>query len=717
MKQVVQNLKNGRTEVVEVPWPAVARTELLIRTTRTLVSAGTERMLVDFGKANLLEKARQQPDKVKQVLEKARTDGVLPTISAVRNKLDQPLPLGYCNVGVVIEAGRDAVGFAAGDRVASNGKHAEIVSVPANLCAKVPANVADDDASFTVIGAIALEAIRLVQPTLGEAVVVTGLGLVGLMTVQLLKANGCRVLGIDHNAARLRLAAQLGAEVVNAGNGNDVVGAATAFSRGRGVDAVIIAAATDSNAPVEDAARMCRKRGRIVLVGVAGLELSRADFYSKELSFQVSCSYGPGRYDSSYEQKGFDYPVGYVRWTEQRNFEAVLDMMADRRLDVSPLISHKAPIANAEAAYELLSDRDALGILLEYPERDPAESANPRVSTVRLDRSTRSVSARSTSGSRAVVGFIGAGNYASAVLGPAFRDTGARLKTIVSQSGLTGFYVGTKLGFEQTTTDPLTIFDDPEVTTVVVATRHDSHAAYVIEGLQAGKHVFVEKPLATTLSQVDAIDHAVFEARGKYAPVLMAGFNRRFAPHIVRMKQLLTAVNEPIAITMTVNAGAVPADHWTQDVSIGGRIVGEACHFIDLLRFLAGSPIVDRDVASLATKSRLGPRDSASVTLRFENGSIGSLMYLANGHKSLSKERLEVFAAGRVLHLDNFRKLTGYGWPGFSSMRLLRQDKGQRDAARAFISAVTAGGQPPIPVPELLEVSRIAIDIAESMQT
>jgi threonine dehydrogenase-like Zn-dependent dehydrogenase len=371
MKQVLQSLKTGLTEVAEVPCPHVARGQLLVRSTCSLVSAGTERMLVDFGKASLIDKVRQQPDKVRMVIDKIRTDGLGPTIDAVRNKLDQPLPMGYCNVGRVVAVGAGVTGFEIGDRVASNGRHAEMVAVPVNLCARVPDAVSDEDAAFTVLGAIALQGIRLVQPTLGEAVVVTGLGLIGLVTVQLLRAHGCRVLGLDFDPTRLELARRFGAETVGLGAGADPVAAAQAFSRGRGVDAVLITASTRSSAPVHDAAQMCRKRGRIVLVGVTGLELSRADFFEKELSFQVSCSYGPGRYDPAYEEKGQDYPVGFVRWTEQRNFEAVLDMLAERRLELTSLVSHRFPIESAPAAYEVVGGSEpSLGIVLAYPTND-----------------------------------------------------------------------------------------------------------------------------------------------------------------------------------------------------------------------------------------------------------------------------------------------------------------------------------------------------------
>lgn len=702
MKQVLQSLKTGVTEVAEVPCPSTGHGQVLIRTTCSLVSSGTERMLVDFGKAGLLDKACQQPDKVRMVLDKVRTDGLLPTVAAVRNKLDQPLALGYCNVGVVLESGDTAGPFKVGDRVASNGKHAEAVSVPMNLCAKVPDGVSDDQAAFTVIGAIALQGIRLARPTLGEVVVVTGLGLIGLMAVQLLRANGCRVLGIDFDPRKVDLARQFGAEGVDLSAGEDPLVAVQLFSRGRGVDAVLVTAATKSSEPIHQAALMCRKRGRIILVGVTGLELSRADFYEKELSFQVSCSYGPGRYDLDYEEKGRDYPIGFVRWTEQRNFEAVLDMMAAGCLDVKPLISHRFSLDNAEQAYAVVGGGEpSLGILLEYPQPGGRSETKLLTRTVTLGREPSAIS------HQPVLGFIGSGSYATGVLIPAFKATGVRLKTVASGGGVSGLHAGRKFGFEATTTDTPSVLADAEVNAVVITTRHNSHARFVLAALRAGKHVFVEKPLCLTLDELKEIEdfYLKLKTENLKLPLLTVGFNRRFAPQVQKIKSLLGAVNGPKAFVMTVNAGAIPADHWTQDPEAGGgRIVGEACHFIDLLRFLAGAPIAEWRRMEMESCTR----DTVTLQLGFADGSMGTVHYLANGSKSFSKERLEVFAAGRVLQLDNFRRLTGFGWPGFSKMNLWWQDKGQNACAAAFIAAIRQGGPPPIPVEEIFEISRVS---------
>lgn len=705
MKQVLQNISNGETQLVDVPCPKASRGNVLIQTASTLVSAGTERMLIDFGKANWIDKARRQPDKVKMVLDKVKTDGLVPTIDTVRSKLDQPLPLGYCNVGTVIDTSDTE--FKIGERVVSNGHHAEVVRVPTNLCAKIPDAVDDESAAFTVLGAIALQGIRLVAPTLGETVVVTGLGLIGLLSVQILRANGCRVLGIDFDSSKCELARQFGAETVDLSQGEDPIGKAHAFSRGRGVDGVVITASTKSNEPVSQAATMCRQRGRIVLVGVVGLELSRADFFAKELTFQVSCSYGPGRYDSAYEDKGHDYPVGFVRWTEQRNFEAILDLMAAGQVDVKPLISHRFAIDAALEAYKQLDDKSSLGILLSYGADNQKDLQN---------RSVALNPAPHYEAKAAVCGFIGAGNYASRVLIPAFKEAGAKLDTLVTSGGVSAIHHGKKNAFITAATDVEALYENSAVNTVVIATQHNQHALQVCDSLNAGKHVFVEKPLALLESEIDAIEEA-YNAKGGSCR-LMIGYNRRFAPHVVKMKELLRPVSSPKVFIMTMNAGNIPADHWTQDpLAGGGRIIGEACHYIDLMRHLAGSPITGFTATMMGQAPGVDIRDDkASITLTFEDGSFGTIHYLANGGKAFPKERIEVFANDAVLQLDNFRKLTGFGWRGFKQDKLLTQNKGQKACAKAFVRAIKTGQPTPIAFDELIEVSRISVRVAETLR-
>lgn len=700
MKQVLQDLKSGTTDVVEVPPPTVKTGHVLIRTRCSVLSAGTERMLVDFGRAGWIQKALKQPEKVQQVLEKIRTDGLFSTVEAVRSKLDQPMPMGYCNVGEVVEVGKGVTGLTVGDRVVSNGRHAEIVVVPQNLCAKVPEPVADEAAVFTVLGSIALQGIRLTKPTLGETVAVIGLGLIGLIAVQLLRANGCRVIGSDFDARKLELARSFGAHTVDLSRGEDPVQTVSALTQGRGADAVLITASTSSNEPVRQAASMSRKRGRIVLVGVAGLELSRADFYEKELTFQVSCSYGPGRYDPEYEEKGRDYPLGLVRWTEQRNFEAVLDMLADRRVDFLPLISHRFAIAEAAQAYELIArSADSLGILLRYPLSRPLREV--------LGRSVQITPRSDPQAQTPVVGVIGAGNYAGAILMPAFAASGAHLHTIASATGVSGVHLGRKYGFERTTTVADAVFADVDINVAVIATRHDTHAQYVLSAQATGKHVFVEKPLCLTLDELAAIE-AAFSGS---SALLMVGFNRRFSPHVMKMKSLLESAPGPKSFIMTVNAGALPVSHWAHDIETGGgRIVGECCHFIDLVRFLADQPIESHRLISMESATH----DTATINLTFRDGSIATIHYFANGSKGFPKERLEVFASGRVLQLDNFRNLKAFGWPGFSSTKRWRQDKGQRACVQAFINAVREGRDSPIPIRDILEVSRISIELQQA---
>ncbi|PAJ74464.1 dehydrogenase [Pseudoalteromonas sp. NBT06-2] len=710
MKQILQDMAKGGSSIVEAPSPQASKGHLVINTTTTLISAGTERMLVDFGKANFIDKARQQPDKVKMVLEKVQTDGLMTTIDTVKSKLSQPLPLGYCNVGVIESAGKNTSDFKVGDRVVSNGPHADVVRVAKNLCAKIPDNVSDEEAAFTVVASIGLQGIRLAKPTMGECFVVTGVGLIGLLTVQMLRAQGCRVLAIDFDQSKLDIAKQFGAEICNPDKGEDPVSVGMAFSRGVGVDGVIITASTKSNDPVTQAARMSRKRGRIILVGVIGLELSRADFYEKELTFQVSCSYGPGRYDPSYEEKGNDYPLAFVRWTEQRNFEAILDMMSGGQLDVKPLITHRFEFEKAADAYELLSaDKTALGILLQFT----SEPHTRHLSVVKLNK------APSYSKSEPVVGFVGAGNYASRVLIPAFKSAGAQLHSIATSGGVNGVIHGDKSGFSEATTDTHAMINDEKVNTVAIVTRHNSHSYFVNQALKANKNVFVEKPLAISLDELAEVK-SIYKQSQKTTnpPKLMLGFNRRFSPQIQKMKALLTPIKEPKSFVMTMNAGNIPSDHWTQDNEVGGgRIIGEACHFIDLMRYLAGSEIVSVQARRMGDTNAVEvTEDKAAIILGFADGSFGTIHYFANGAASFPKERVEVFAAGKVLQLDNFVKLKGFGWKGFKKMNLWKQDKGQNLCSKLFLDSIKNGTPAPISAEEIFEVAKISIEIAEQLR-
>lgn len=705
MRQVIQDLQTGETRLQEVPCPQVGVGKVLIRTVASVVSSGTERSLVDFGKASMIGKARRQPEKVREVINKMRTDGLQPTLRAVRSKLGEPMPLGYCNAGIVIAVGVGVRDFAVGDRVASNGGHAEIVSVPQNLVVKIPEGVNLEHAAFTPLASIALQGLRLANPTIGERFVVSGLGVVGLFVVQLLIAQGCSVLGMDFDERRLALARQFGAEVVNLSE-EDPLKVGHVFSRGYGVDGVIITASTTSNEPVHQAAQMSRKRGRIVLVGVTGLKLNRSDFYEKELTFQVSCSYGPGRYDPVYEGKGQDYPLGFVRWTERRNFEAVLELLKGARIQVEPLISHPTHFDNVVQAYEILSsDKTAIGIVLQYPCEGVSVSHERTVSI--LDSSRKPV----VSVSSPTIGVLGAGAYTRQILLPALVSRGAQLHTIVSDRGLSSASLGQKFGFRFASTDPDALLSSKEVDAVIITTRHDSHARFVMDGLKQGKHVFVEKPLCLTMDEFSQIKDVGLSP----GQVLMVGYNRRFSPHVKKMRSLLENRREPLVMVMTVNAGFIPPDHWTQDKQIGGgRLMGEACHFVDLLRFLADSKIVSIKITPLGVPSGQ-PRDTFTLNIEFADGSTGTVHYMSNGHRSFPKERLEIFVQGRILTLDNFRKLTAYGWPGFRRMRTSTQDKGAGSAMNAFIAAVQGQREVPIPIDEIHEVQEAVLRVNDEL--
>jgi predicted dehydrogenase/threonine dehydrogenase-like Zn-dependent dehydrogenase len=699
MKQIIQDLKNGNTILEEVPAPVVKSGQVLIQTTRSLVSLGTERMLVEFGKANFLEKARQQPDKVKQVLDKIKTDGLKPTLDAVFNKLGQPLPLGYCNVGKVVAVGRGVTEFKVGDRVASNGPHAEYVSIPQNLVAKIPDNVSDEEAAFTVIGAIGLQGIRLAKPTLGETVVVVGLGLIGLITAQLLKANGCRVIGFDFDPAKVQLAKAAGIIAVNPAEGVDQVKFVASVTDDIGADAVIITASNKSDEIIAQAAKMSRKRGRIILVGVIGLNISRADFYDKELTFQVSCSYGPGRYDENYEQKGHDYPIGFVRWTEKRNFEAVLQAISSRHIDVQPLITERIPLAEYEKIYGNMSGSRSIASILVYDDKTSAPALTVALQT------------RSFAGQKGILGIIGAGNFTSAMILPSLKKTAAGIKYIASSGGLTGTTLAKKYGISHSTTDYKQILQDSEIDLVLITTRHNQHASMVIETLQAGKHVFVEKPLALNREEVDDI----LAAYHQHNKTVNVGFNRRFAPLARKMKQLLGSGNTPVNITATMNAGMIPPNVWVHDMEVGGgRIIGEACHFIDLCTYLTGSKVKAVCMNALGAAPEENT-DNASILLKYENGSNAVINYFANGSKAYSKERIEVYSQERTLVMDNWRKLKGFGFKGFSG-ESSSQDKGHAEQFRLLVERIKEGGAAIIPMEEIVNTTLASFAAIESLQ-
>jgi len=712
VQQLLQNIRDGKLSLARVPDPLAQPGELLIANCASVISAGTEKMVMDLAKKSLLGKARERPDHVRRVLEKVRNEGLLTTIRQVREKLDSPMTMGYSSAGIVLACGAGVQGYKPGDRVASNGPHAEIVSVPRSLCARVPDCVPFDHAAFAVLGAIAMQGVRLTHAGLGETVFVIGLGLIGQLAVSILNAAGCRVIGTDPDAAKCELAQRMGAELARPNLSAQHVADVT---RGLGADAVVITASTQSNGPIELAAGAVRQKGRVVLVGVVGLELDRRAFYFKEAEFVVSCSYGPGRYDVEYEERGHDYPAAYVRWTEQRNIQSVLDLMGRGRLDVSPLISHRFAIDRATDAYGMIEQGSEpyLGIILEYPPVD----VRIKQPTIRL----RSVEQREQG--RPAVGVLGAGNFARMVLLPALSATGKlRLASLCTAGGVSAATVGSKVGFEQVTADEETLFADSGLDAIVSITRHDQHAQHVLKAIQAGKHVFVEKPLCLTVEELEQIEAALVAA-GDAAPVVMVGFNRRFSPAARAVKQFYADVSAPLTISVRFNAGQIPNDHWTQDdAEGGGRIIGEACHGIDLATYLAGSPPVRVYAESVGTVvgGTSGAReitdDQCFITLRHANGSVSSIAYLAGGDKSFPKERVEVLGGGRVAIVDDFRSVTTCCHGRTKRHKLGSQDKGHQAEIDAFARCVADGGAAPISWSDLRAVSLASILAVRSLR-
>lgn len=698
MKQIIQDLKSGATVLEEVPVPQVKSGCVLIQTTRTLVSLGTERMLVEFGKANLIDKARQQPDKVKQVLDKIKTDGLQPTLEAVFNKLGQPLPLGYCNVGKVVAVGRGVTEFVVGDRVASNGNHAEYVCVPKNLVAKIPDNVTDEEATFTVIGSIGLQGIRLLNPQLGECVVVIGLGLIGLVAAELLRANGCKVIGVDFDQQKVDIAKDKGIYAINPKSGIDPVKYVEEMTGGVGADGVLITASAKGDEVIHQACLMSRKRGRVVLVGVIGLNMRRDDFYKKELSFQVSCSYGAGRYDEEYENKGHDYPLAYVRWTEKRNFETILGAISSKALDVQPLITEVVDLADYSEIYGDMRKHGSIASILKFPVNSTIERVVP-------------IGEKRVMVGNGKLGIIGAGNFASATIIPALQKVNAPIKYIASAQGLTAKVLAKKAKAENATSDYHVMLSDPEVNTVLITTRHSMHASMVIEALEAGKSVFVEKPLCLNEEELQSIEKVYMNANDRVT--LTVGFNRRFSPFAEKMKALLGG--GPKNIVATMNAGYIPPEMWVQDMEVGGgRIIGEACHFIDLCSFLADSRVIAVCMNALGENPQENT-DNVSILLKYENGTNAVVNYFANGSKSYAKERVEVFSQGKVLVLDNWRKLEGYGVKGFSKMTGT-MDKGHKRQFALLNERVLKGGEALIPYESIVNTTRASFACIESLK-
>lgn len=707
----MQSIKDGKLDLKAIPEPLVRPGTVLIANACSLISAGTEKMVMDLAQKSLLGKARERPDQVRRVLEKLRNEGVMNTVAQVREKLDEPMPMGYSSAGTVLAVGAGVQNFKPGDRVASNGPHAEVVCVPRNLCARVPDGVPFEHAAFTVLGAIALQGVRLSRLDLGSTALVIGLGLIGQLTVALLRASGVRALATDLDGSKCELALRMGAETAS-----PTLGAAEVevLTSGLGTDAVIITASTPSNQPMELSVASVRKKGRIVLVGVVGLNLDRRPLYFKEAEFVVSCSYGPGRYDPEYEERGRDYPAAYVRWTEQRNMQAVLDLMASGRLDVAPLISHCFPIERAEEAYALIErgNEPYLGILLEYPDDGGQKGVQERPLQAKVGSGAGNASGRVS------VGVVGAGNYARMVVLPQIgKNPSYCPKVLCDAKGLPAAHAAKKWGFEQVATDEKAVFADPDVRAVFLLTPHNEHARQVKEALEAGKSVFVEKPLALSVEEMTAIED-VLPTIAEGGQVLTVGFNRRFSPAARALRTFFEAVKGPITVSVRFNAGPIPADHWTQDDEIGGgRIIGEACHGIDLATYLAGSP-PSRVVAESIGGSG-APKvtdDQCFITVRHANGSVSSIAYLAGGDRAFPKERVEVIGGGRIGVIEDFSKVitcaggkTRVAWKG-------SQDKGHGAEIEAFAEAVKRGGEWPIPWGDLRAVSLASILAVRSLR-
>jgi predicted dehydrogenase/threonine dehydrogenase-like Zn-dependent dehydrogenase len=710
MKQLIQSASTGELTLLEVPAPDTPRGGILVRTQASLVSAGTERSMVTFAEKSLLQKARSRPDLVQQTIEKARRDGILDTIDTVRNRLEQPMTLGYSAAGIVLDAGSENA-FHAGDRVACAGagiaSHSQVLAVPRNLALRLPDEVSFEEGAFCTVGAIALHGIRLAAPQLGEITVVIGLGLLGQLAVQMLRAAGCVVLGTDPQASRAELAMSLGAQWAGTDTA-ELVARVAAVSSGRGADAVFITADTPSNQPIELAAEVARSRATVIAVGNVGTDLPRKPYFEKELEFRVSRSYGPGRYDDDYERKGHDYPADYVRWTENRNMQAFAAMIAAGSVRIAPLITHRFDIEQGIAAYDVVLGRENqpfLGVMLQYG-AEPEMSRRIRVAP--LETTVKPEKAATVN-----VGVLGAGLFANGTLIPAMQKTeGVRLVAISSAGGVSARAAADRFGFAWCATSNEEVFSDDAINTVAIVTRPDLHTRQVVAALRAGKHVFVEKPLCLTAEELGEI----VDAYGTANRMLMVGYNRRFAPFVVALRESLRNVAEPLMLTCRVNAGFIPQQHWVHDSSQGGgRLRGEGCHFIDLLIHLAGDRVARVRTVALPDSGRYRS-DNFQVTLEFENGSAGVVTYVANGARGFGKESIEAFGGGLAARLDDYRSLQiQHGSRSTRRSAHLRQDKGHRAEWEAIAKHITAGGPAPIAFEEIVHSTRATLAAWESL--
>ena len=700
MRQILQSLKNGETLLVECPSPQMQEGSVLIKSNKSLVSKGTEGMLIGFGKSGPINKIKSQPEKVNQVIKKVKTDGLINTTKAVLNKLSEPIPLGYCNVGTIIDISTDVAEFKIGDRVISNGPHAEIINVKKNLVSKIPENVSDEAAAFTVIGAIGLQGIRLIKPKIGETVVVFGLGLIGLLSVQVLRANGCRVIGIDIDESKCELAKKYGAKAINPVRENPVK-AIHSYTNNFGSDSVLITASSKNNDIILQSSEMVRKKGKIVLVGVVGLEIDRSIFYEKELSFQVSCSYGPGRYDSNYEEKGIDYPLPYVRWTEKRNFDTILKLISNKSINTDNLISRKVDLLNFNEIYENINNDKSIASIINYPDSDIDFNQSMKIDYKKNNKKKYDCN----------IGVIGSGNFSRMTLLPNLNNCNVNFKTLSSQTGISAESLSRKYKFEKITSNYKEIITDKSIDTVFIVTRHDSHAKIIQECLNSDKNVFVEKPLALNIDEVNSVINSI-----KPDSNLMVGFNRRFSPHIRLVKDSINKDKSvPLNIIINMNAGFISPEHWVHDLQIGGgRIIGEACHLIDLCVYISGSKVERICLNSLGNDSSKNT-DNVSMLLKMKNGSNASINYFSNGSNQYSKERVEIYSQNRTWIIDNYERTVGYGIPGFKNLKT-KVDKGHKTQFKKYIHSLKEGSQSLIPIEDIVNVTVSSIKAIDSFQ-
>lgn len=712
MLQVVQHRKSGDLSIAELPAPSLKGGSVLVLTMASMISSGTERASVEMSQASMLGKAQKQPHMVKQAIDIAKREGILATYRKIQTKLNSYKELGYSSAGIVLESA--VTDFAPGDRVACTGgsgsgefgTHAEMVSVPRNLVVKIPDGVSYEEAAFTTLASIALQGVRQAELRLGEYAAVVGLGLLGLITVQLLKANGCHVIGMDVSETNFALAKKLGCDHCVLSD-DSAIPEVEAFTRGYGTDAVLLTAATKSNAPMELAMEFARPKSKVVVVGDVGLTIPRPPFFTKEIDVRISCSTGPGRFDADYEQKGQDYPIGYVRWTEQRNSESILDLVAQKKLDVASLISHRFPIKEATGAYDLITGKvkeQYLGVVITYPERPESERAIRTVYNV----------TPSTSGT-VTVGFIGAGTFAEQHLIPHLKTFGAVLQGVANSRPVSAMSAGKKFGFGFHSTDTKEVLTNSSINTVCIATRHDSHARYIVEALQNRKHVFVEKPLAVTTEQVEQVRAAYEEAIKGYTPTFMVGFNRRFSAPFRDMKAFFANRKEPFAITYRVNALALPPDFWIYDEKQGGRIIGEACHFIDCMQFLTEArPTQVFASAIRSTNAKVENSDTMNATIAYSDGSVCNLLYTANGDAALPREYCEVYCEGKSAVMTNFREVVFYSQAKKQGKRY-DGGMGHREEIEHFVKSITGKEQPRISFESAYYTTLATIRIMESL--